>query len=250
MMRVTGITIGLATLLAAGSANAAVVYDTITNFTSANQLKLLAQQNHAPMGDAFSAAFSETITSVTVQLSDSNATVTDLGSVMMYLVPDASGLPEATGTTLQGATLLGTIADNTLTGGGVANNKTVNTNDTISAGNYWLVLTSGSDPNNGDHNPVASTAAWNVITTATAQAGHALGVPATGFVSASVNTGNTALIGGIVTMSNPGNPNGALFMAQIDPAVPTPEPTSLALLGAGLAGLGVGRRCLSRKRGA
>jgi hypothetical protein len=252
-MKIPGIAVGLAALFVAGSANASVIYDTVTGQTADNHLKMLVQQNHAPLADSFSASLAETITSVTVQLSDSNATssthVTDTGSVLVYLVPDSGGLPSMSGLSLTDAVFLGSILDTSLLGGSVANNETLSVSDAIAAGNYWLVLTSGSDANNphGDTNPTATTAAWNTVLVSSLVS--PIGVPGSGCVSASANSTDTGLTCGIVTTSNPGNPNGELFLAQVDASVPTPEPTSLALLGAGLMGLGISRRRFKKRVG-
>lgn len=229
---------GLAGLLMAGSAHAAVVYDTITGLTETNRLLLLVQQNHAPMGDAFTAAAAETISSVTVQLIDpvASTNVTDAGSILVYLVPSVGNLPSATGLTLSNNIFLGSILDNSLLGNSVVNNVTLNTNAAISAGDYWLVLTSGSDPVNfhGTKNTVASTAGWAELQASTA--GSAIGMPATNF-SEYTDPTNKFLVDAI---------NGYVFLAQIQATVDTPEPASLVVLGSALMGLGISRRRRSK----
>src|ERR1700761_7956499 len=122
-MKSFSVTVGLIGLLAAGSAQATVIYDTLTGQTSTNRLLVLPQQNHAPMGDQFTAATTETIKSVTVQLLEKNA-VTDAGSVLLYLVPSAANEPTASGVTLTNRIYLGSISDTALTPG-VYTNQTV-----------------------------------------------------------------------------------------------------------------------------
>src|ERR1035438_8697393 len=94
-MKIFGMAAGLFGLVAAGSANAAVLYDTITGQThlavgGSNLIQAPNAGFHAPLGADFTTATSETLTSVEVQLTV-NTTVSglqsDAGSVLVYLVP-------------------------------------------------------------------------------------------------------------------------------------------------------------------
>jgi hypothetical protein len=238
--------VGLTGLLMAGSALAApvVVYDTITGQTKAASNSILAPNAgfHAPLGDAFIAPSTETISSVEVQLFDNAAVtnVTDAGTVLMYIVQGTGSpsVPSATGLKLTSPIYIGTIFDNALLGNGAINNVTLATNTTVGAGEWWVVLTTGSDPNNfhGTVNATASTAKWGEINST---APGTVGVPGTGWITAGTNATDTAIIGGVnnnSTVANP-SPNNEPFMMTMTTAVP--EPGSLALLGAGLVGLGL-----------
>jgi hypothetical protein len=231
-MKIFCATVGLLGFLVAGSANADVVYDTLTGQTETNRLLLYVQKNHAPMGDAFSLNYAETIQSVTVQLIDpvASTNITDTGSVLVYLVPSISNEPLSTGVTLTNKIFLGSIADSSLLGGSVINNETLSTNVSVAAGNYWIVLTSGSDPNNFYQtvNPVPTTAGWAEFAANTAVG--AIGLPTSNFAEVT-NPTNTGFLNDV---------GGYVFVAQVQ----APEPASLVMLGSGLMGLGLSRRRL------
>jgi hypothetical protein len=185
-----------------------------------------------------------TLTSLDLRLTDS--TPNDGGSILVYLVGDnGSGFPSNTGTpshnVLTNSTLLGTILDSSLPstttagcsfGAGAtinACNTVLEVNDFISTpGDYWIALVNGSDAANGGSG-LGSNAVWW-------RAGDNLGLNATGMNNAHVNAS------GILTEQNPLN-----IIQSFEMQVNTPEPGSLALLGAGMTGLGLIRRRLSKK---
>jgi PEP-CTERM motif len=238
MKKAFGIVVGLAGLLAAGSANAGTIYDTITGYTSTGALKLAVANNHDPSGVEFNVASSTFLTSVEVALGTtvaSGGSTNDGGSVLVYLVPDNSGAPSATGLTLTSPTYVGTILDSSLVAGTITDLSVAPSGPiALAAGNYWLELTSSADSNNyhGTVNTHPTSATWSYFPISSVVG------PTVGSISSLAQSPGVI---NTVSTANPAFPY--VFQASIQTA---PEPTTVALLGIGLLGLGLGKRFRSK----
>jgi hypothetical protein len=235
-MKLLGVASGLMLVLAARSARAVPVYDTITGQTNVTGLVANTTSGHGPLGDSFIAASTETITSVTLAMELKSAA--GAGSELVYLVANGSAgaptLPSYTAgvpVTLTNATLLGTIFDNNpLLSTTSYTNITLPSDLTIGAGSYWIEPVDGSSANNGNGDTSISVDRWGYDTDV-----NGLGVPTSGNIVSTASSPPGTLVGdGTATPAL----TGEVFELQIQ----TPEPSSLAVLGAGLLCLGIGRR--------
>ncbi len=251
-MKLPALVVGLLAAFSVVPANATVVFSTLHTPATANSTRLVLPNSGTsgsvprggPIGESFYVPVATAISSVSLQLTAN--TPTDGASVLIYVVPNVggsagvAGLPKFTGTglslSLTNAVQIGSILDSALPNTAAGALFTFNTYQPVAAGEYWLVA--GNTLGTGG---VAGTAKWVFDTTSytngigTAgqdvfwQAG-ATGSPCAGAPCTFSDTHVSSIA------ADPGTNN--LYIA----AVTVPEPFSIALLAAGLTGLGIVRR--------
>jgi hypothetical protein len=252
-MKVSGFALALLTTIAAVPANAEVVFSTVHTPVTPNWTRVTlpntgitgAVPRGGPIGMSFYVSAATTITNVSLQLTANNPA--DGATTLVYIVPDTgtggpgvAAMPTFTGSgpTLEmtGAILVGSLLDSLLPTASDGTLFSFNTYVPVDAGEYWLVA--GSTLGTGG---IASTSKWafdaTPYTAGTGTTGQKVFWQAESLVSG--NQGKPFTFSDTLYSTDPLIPGANnLYIAQIE----IPEPFSIAILGVGLAGIGLTRR--------
>lgn len=252
-MKLFALAVGILAALAATPADATVLFSTVHTPATPNSTRLVLPNTGTssvprggPIGESFFVPADTTLTSVSLQLAAN--TPGDGASVLIYLVPNTggstgiAGMPAFSGSgsslALTGAIQIGSILDSALSTTPAGTLETFNIYQPVAAGEYWLVA-----ENTVGTGGIAGSAKWVFDTTSytggTGTTGQEVFWQAGGAMSLPVPS--CSVMGDPCAFADTYTSN--LYIAEVD----APEPFSIAVLGAGLAGLGIVRRRSNRK---